>query len=256
LIAGTGEGPLLARVFLDRGWRLRVSVVTPSASRSYPEDPRLEVRVGALAGAAALRTALEEADLEGDPFQWLIDASHPFAAQVTATAVAATRDWPARLLRLERPILPAPMAIPLRQLSDLGPHVRPGERILLAIGARHLREASLQCAEAHPHGRVLPHPQALNQALRAGLPPHHIACCHPTADGAVERALCHRWGIETILCRQSGGHTEALWLRIASEAHLRLLLLRRPPEPAATRRLPFPELVEHVGWPMGRGKGG
>ena len=55
---------------------MRVSVVTPSASRSYPEDPRLEVRVGALAGAAALRTALEEADLEGDPFQWLASISH------------------------------------------------------------------------------------------------------------------------------------------------------------------------------------
>ena len=255
LLAGTGEGPHLAKHFLERGWRLRVSVVTPSAGASYPIDSNLEVVVGALAGACALSALLDLAERQGDPFAWVIDASHPFATRVTAAAVEATRHRPEGFLRLQRPSLAAPTGHLLGQMDELGSHLVGDERLLLAIGARHLREACQQCAFSSfqagvlPHARVLPHPQALKQALQAGLQPSRIACLHPTADGAVEQALCHHWQIDTILCRQSGGLTEALWLRIASKLALRLLLLQRPPEPEGILQLPLKELVDHVGSP-------
>lgn len=257
LLAGTGEGPHLAKHFLERGWRLRVSVVTPSAGASYPIDPNLEVVVGALAGAGALCALLDLAERQGDPFAWVIDASHPFATRVTAAAVEATRHRPEAFLRLQRPSLPAPKALLLSEMGELGSHLVGGERLLLAIGARHLREACQQCPDSRfqprvlPHARVLPHPQALKQAQQAGLLASRIACLHPTADGAVEEALCHHWQIDTILCRQSGGLTEALWLRIATKLPVRLLLLQRPPEPEGILQLPHKELVDHVGSPPG-----
>jgi precorrin-6A/cobalt-precorrin-6A reductase len=249
LIAGTGEGPPLAKRLLDRGWRLRVSVVTPVARLAYPEDPGLEVVVGALAGAAAWQAALEEGSRLGDPFQWLIDASHPFATHVSAAAAAACADRAEGLLRLHRPLLAAPGATPLAHLGQLGEHLTKGERLLLAIGARQLSAAVAHSPQACHHSRVLPHPRAIREALRAGLPAHHLACIHPTSDGAVERALCQRWGIDTILCRQSGSRTEALWLRIREALGLRLLLLQRPPEPAGVVCLPLAELIARVGWP-------
>lgn len=249
LIAGTGEGPPLARALLERGWRLRVSVVTPAARLAYPEDPRLERVVGPLAGAAAWRAALEEARCQGDPFAWVIDASHPFATHVTAAVSAACDGRSERLLRLHRPLLPAPGASLLGHVSQLADALHAGERLLLAIGARHLRAALGQCPQACHHSRVLPHPQAIREALRAGLPAQRLACFHPSGDGAVECALCQIWGIETILCRQSGSRTEALWLRISAELGLRLLLLRRPPEPEGVPGLPLAELIARVGWP-------
>ncbi|MFM7642712.1 MAG: precorrin-6A/cobalt-precorrin-6A reductase [Cyanobium sp.] len=249
LIAGTGEGPELAKHFLNRGWRLRVSVVTPSACTPYASHPRLELMVGPIAGAEGLRSALQEAERQGDRFDWVIDASHPFASQISSAAAEATQNRPERLLRLQRPPLSAPQAIPLRQMGELSSHRIGGERLLLAIGSRHLKEASLHSAGALLHSRVLPHPQAIRQALQAGLPPKRIACFRPTADGAVEKALCRHWQIDTILCRQSGGVSEALWLRMASELDLRLLLLQRPAEPEGTKQLPFTELIEHVGNP-------
>ena len=125
LIAGTGEGPLLARRLLDRGWRLRVSVVTGRARRNYPTDPRLEVVVGALAGASAWRSALEAAERQGDPFHGVVDASHPFASLVTAAVVAATANRPERLLRLQRPDLAAPGAPSLGHMRELEGHLGP-----------------------------------------------------------------------------------------------------------------------------------
>lgn len=247
LIAGTGEGPLLARVLLERGWRLRVSVVTQGASQAYPMHPHLELRVGALAGAEALRSELEAAERQGEPFHWVIDASHPFASRITAAAVEATLQRPGQLLRLHRPFVTTPRAIQLHHLGDLNSLLAPQERVLLAIGARQLRAAAQASNTASLHARVLPHPQALRQAIQAGLPPSHIACCRPSSDGALEKALCRHWQIQTILCRQSGGHTEALWQNIHAEEKVRLLLLRRPAEPENIPRLTFPELIERIG---------
>ena len=249
LIAGTGEGPPLAQHLLERGWRLRVSVVTPAAARGYPRDPALEVVVGALAGAAAWQEALEAAERQGESFRWIIDASHPFATRVTAAAAAASHHRPEGLLRLYRPILPAPGATLLGHLSQMEHHLAKNERLLLAIGARHLAAAMGHSPQARHHSRVLPHPGAIREALRSGLPPHRLACFHPSGDGAVERALCQLWGIDTILCRQSGSRAEALWLRISEELGLRLLLLARPPEPEGVVRLPLAELIARVGWP-------
>ena len=251
LIAGTGEGPALAQQFLERGWRLRVSVVTPTASQPYPENPDLEIVVGALADAGALRSLLEVAESEGDPFQWLIDASHPFAVHITPAALEATRGRPERLLRLERPGLEAPWATPLDHLSDLPCHVTENERLLLAIGARRLKDAARCCRGARLHARVLPYPEAMRQAQQAGIPADRLACFHPTADGAVELALCRQWQIDVILCRQSGGLTEALWQQVAQALGLRLLLLRRPAEPEGIQQLAFQSLIERVGRPDG-----
>ncbi|MFN9646472.1 MAG: precorrin-6A/cobalt-precorrin-6A reductase [Cyanobacteriota bacterium] len=249
LIAGTGEGPPLAKLLLARGWRLRVSVVTPGAAASYPGNPDLEVLVGDLAGAEAWRQGLEQARRQGDPFQWIIDVSHPFATRVSAAAALACEGRPEQLLRLHRPLLNAPKATPLDHLHQIGHHLAEGERLLLAIGARHLGAAIGHSPRACHHSRVLPHPRAIQQALQAGLAAHRLACCQPTRDGAVEQALCLRWGIETLVCRQSGSRAEALWLRISEELGLRLLLLRRPPEPAGVARLTLPALIDRIGWP-------
>lgn len=249
LIAGTGEGPALAKRFLELGWRLRVSVVTPKASQTYPEDPNLEMAVGALANAQALRSDLQEAELAGDPFCWLIDASHPFAVRITPVVIEALRGRPEGLLRLKRPPLEAPWATLLGQVNDLSLHVQDNEHLLLAIGARHLAHAARQCGAACLHARVLPSPQAYSLACQAGLTANRIACLHPTADGVIEQALCRHWNIDTILCRQSGGLTEALWQRVAKGLDLRLLLLQRPPEPEGIQQLGFQALIEHVGRP-------
>ena len=65
LIAGTGEGPVLARALLAMGWRLRLSLVSDAAKRAYATQPHLEVVIGAVGGAQAIAEALDQvADLD------------------------------------------------------------------------------------------------------------------------------------------------------------------------------------------------
>ena len=241
LLSGTGEGPPLATALLVRGWRLRVSVVSAAAARAYGPHPRLELQVGPLGGETAIRAQLRA---EGVPrFRWVVDGTHPFARRISADLAAACAAAGQPLLCLERPRLTGPEprrgVVGLEAVAQLAQQPLAGERLLLAIGSRGLAEALRHSrAEAH-YARILDNPRSLQLARAAGLADAQLACLRPgrglaaAGAGALERALCRRWGITAVLCRASGGATEALWRQVCAELDLRLLLLRRPPDSAA-----------------------
>ena len=238
VFSGTGDGPPLAQALLAQGWELRVSVVTPQAARAYAAAPELEIQVGPLGGAVRLQAALAAAEAAGRPFRAVIDATHPFAVRVHGELQAGCAQAGVPLLVLQRGETPspdpalAPAATWLADLATLAQLDLRGERLLLAIGARHLAQAVSLCPEAVPHARVLPRPGALQQALAAGLAPERLACLQP-GGGAVEAALVRRWRIGVILARQSGPPSETLWRQVAAAEGCRLLLLRQPNSRAA-----------------------
>ncbi|WP_216922357.1 precorrin-6A/cobalt-precorrin-6A reductase [Synechococcus sp. CCAP 1479/9] len=251
LVAGTGEGPPLARELLARGWRVKVSLVSRAAALAYGAHPRQELAVGAIGGtdgpAAGIAAELADAGLRGAPYTWVIDATHPFATRISAALAegCAARSQP--LLRLLRPDLNAAGAESLDDLAGLGRLCRPGDRLLLAIGARRLAEAVAASPGVLHHARLLPQGDALATALAAGLAPQRLAPLRPGGDGRIERALCRHWQIDTVLCRRSGGANEERWHRICAALGLRLLLLERPGEPARVEALPLEDLLDQLG---------
>jgi precorrin-6A/cobalt-precorrin-6A reductase len=256
LIAGTGEGPRLASQLLERGWRLEVSVVSEAASLAYPAHRRLHLLVGALAGSEAIRQQLAAAALEGQPYAAVVDASHPFASQISHQLAAALQqliaDRPSGqqtaqplLLRLVRPLLSSPADRLLVNLNALAHQRLAGTRLLLAIGARQLAEAVALSPGALHHARLLPNPEALQRAMAAGIAPQLLAPLRPGGNGeaALLAALLRRWRINAILCRQSGGITETLWRQLAASQGCELLLLQRPADPAGMTGLAEAELL-------------
>ena len=256
LIAGTGEGPRLASQLLERGWRLEVSVVSEAASLAYPAHQRQRLLVGALAGGEAIRQQLTAAALEGQPYAAVVDASHPFASQISHQLAAALQQQiadrpsgpqPAQplLLRLVRPLLSSPADRLLVNLKALAHHRLTGTRLLLAIGARQLAEAVALSPGALHHARLLANPEALQRAMAAGIAPQRLAPLRPGGSGeaALLAALLSRWRIDAILCRQSGGITETLWRQLAASQGCELLLLQRPTDPAGMTGLAEAELL-------------
>jgi precorrin-6A/cobalt-precorrin-6A reductase len=252
LIAGTGEGPPLAETLLARGWRLQVSVVSRAAAGAYRPHPALDLRIGTIgAGAthasdAGVARELEQAQGLADPFRWVIDASHPFACRISASLARVCSAQGQPLLRLERPLLPLGEATLLPDLLALGEQVAGGERLLLAIGGRQLASVVEHSPQAVHHARLLPAAPGLQQAMAAGLAPERVACLRPGGNGELERALCRRWGISSVLCRRSGGVSEGLWHGISASLGLRLLLIDRPPEPQGSERLALEALLRRL----------
>ncbi|MEB3169685.1 MAG: precorrin-6A/cobalt-precorrin-6A reductase [Synechococcaceae cyanobacterium] len=252
LLSGCGEGPPLARALLAAGWQLRVSVVSPEAARAYEQRAELELAIGAIGiDQPSVAEQLRLSRAAGTPFTWVIDASHPFASRISAELSQTCRRLEQPLLRLSRPLLPLGGVELLADLQELEGRCRPGERLLLAIGARQLALVRRCCPAASLHARVLPRPAALRTALAAGLAPERLVCLQPHADPQgptpLEEALCRRWRIETLLLRRSGGPGEVQWRQLAERLGLRLLLLQRPRDSApATPTFSYGALLEKL----------
>jgi precorrin-6A/cobalt-precorrin-6A reductase len=95
LLGGTAEARGLALALTGRG----ITVVSSLAGRvARPRLPVGEVRVGGFGGVAGLRD-----HLRAEGYAAVVDATHPFAAQISGHAVAACAAAGVPLLRLERP---------------------------------------------------------------------------------------------------------------------------------------------------------
>ena len=95
LLGGTAEARELAALLVDSG----IDVTSSLAGRVA--DPRLPVgpvRIGGYGGAEGLRRHLVEQRVTH-----VVDATHPFAAGISANAVAACAAAGVPLVRLERP---------------------------------------------------------------------------------------------------------------------------------------------------------
>jgi precorrin-6A/cobalt-precorrin-6A reductase len=265
LFAGTGEGPSLASALLAMGWHVKLSLVSGEALRAYAPHPRLEPAIGAIGSAAAIGAALDRAEAKGEPCQVVVDATHPFACQISADLAEVCLARSQALLRLRREGVfselggagPGPrqangvrVLAGLESLSDL--NLRQ-EKLLLAIGHRQLARAVALTPGAVHHARLLPHATGLQQAMAAGLAPKRVACLRPGAGpggpsfaASIEEALVRQWGITTVLARQSGGVTEACWRDVAQRLSLTLLLLQRPAEPEGVPALGQADLLDQL----------
>ena len=256
ILAGTGEGPQLTRCLLQRGWRLRVSVVSEAAAAAYRPllaswgGGDLAVLVGPLQGVAAMAQQLQRLASAGDRPSAVVDATHPFAVVVSRDLAALCRQRQLPLLRLQRQSLPLGDATLVADLAALAPWDLAGEPLLLALGSRQLPQAIAATPGALHHARVLPNPLALQLALAAGLAPQRIACLRPGSDLAVEQGLLRHWQIRVIVCRQSGGWLEALWHQLSQSSGCRLLLLRRPAEASGVLALSFEALLARLERPI------
>ena len=93
LLGGTAEARELAAALVDAD----VDVVSSLAGRvARPRLPLGSVRVGGFGGVAGLTAAL-------DGYDAVVDATHPFAATISASAAHACGDTGVPLLRLARP---------------------------------------------------------------------------------------------------------------------------------------------------------
>ncbi|MGE2836031.1 cobalt-precorrin-6A reductase [Mycobacterium sp. SMC-4] len=95
VLGGTAEARALAARLVDDGVDVTSSLAGRVAKPKLPVGP---VRIGGFGGVEGLRAALSDYDA-------VVDATHPFAATITANAVAACTTGSTRrpLLRLERP---------------------------------------------------------------------------------------------------------------------------------------------------------
>jgi precorrin-6A/cobalt-precorrin-6A reductase len=218
ILGGTGEARRLAAALVDEG----AEVLSSLAGRvAAPLRPPGEVRTGGFGGAAGLA-----AWLQSNPVRSMVDATHPFAATMTASAAAAAVVTGVPLLRLQRPgwfPQPGDDWRWVDSLAEAAAAVAGFGSVLLTTGRLGLADfAGLtgRCVVRSVDPPSPPLPERTTVVLARG--PFTVPD---------ELALMREHGIDVVVTKDSGGAMTAAKLTAARELGLPVVLVRRPPVP-------------------------
>lgn len=219
-MGGTTEASRLAQALAQAG----VDGIFSYAGRtSAPIAQPLPTRVGGFGGVAGL-----QAFLQAERITHVVDATHPFAAQMSSHAVQACAAVGVPLLALERPAWQAHSGDVWQHVPDVAAAVQalPTEpaRVFLAIGRQHLAPF-LACA-LHWYLLRLVDPVLDLPAERGQV----VLDRGPfTLEG--DRVLLQAHGITHVVSKNSGGAGAQAKLAAARELGLPVILIDRPTIP-------------------------
>jgi precorrin-6A/cobalt-precorrin-6A reductase len=228
LIGGTGEAVTLAHQLASSGIACLVTVTTAAARQAYGAHPNLTVRVGRV-DVSALGEFMADQRVGA-----VLDASHPFAMEISRGAIAAAQCLNLPYWRYERPELETPLGSGLIQYlpgldAVLTPEVLAGERVLLTLGYRWLHHFTPWQTQATLFARILPSTTALEAALSAGFTSDRLIALRPPIGPELEAALWQQWQITRVITKASGAPGgEDTKRAIAQQLGTSLLILNRP----------------------------
>ena len=218
ILGGTTEGNRLAAALAQAG----LPAVHSFAGRT--EAPRAQpvpVRTGGFGGVDGLVRYLRAAGIGR-----VIDATHPFAAQMSGNAVAACAAAGVPLLALERPAWVAGPGDDWRMVPDLGAAVAAlpatPARIFLAIGRQHLAAFAARPGHRYLVRLVDPPREALP------LPGCAVEVARGPFDMAGDRDLMIRHRIDGLVTRNAGGTGAVAKLLAARALGLPVIMIARP----------------------------
>ncbi|WP_460194661.1 cobalt-precorrin-6A reductase [Thermosynechococcus sp. FA-CM-4201] len=223
LIGGTHESRWIADLILCQGFPCWVSVTTPAASSLYAAHPLLTCHVERLTADRA-RKLIQQHTIQG-----IVDASHPFAVDISALAIEISQELGLPYLRFERPNLPQATGTYTDVATLLQSHLLVGERVLLTLGVKQLAAFTPLQRQATLFARILPTVTALEAALAAGFDRQRLIAIFPPVSLELERALWQQWQITTVVTKASGTESEQIKQTLARELGVKLITLQRPP---------------------------
>jgi precorrin-6A/cobalt-precorrin-6A reductase len=222
ILGGTGEAAeLAARVAAIPG----IEAITSLAGRTRePSIPSGDYRIGGFGGVAGLASYLRQMKIN-----LLIDATHPFATQISENAAdAATEVGVPRLMLIRQPweqvsgdrwievdCVPAAASLP-----------NLGKRVFLTVGRQELCHfADLQ--DIWFLMRIIdpPTPDAL-------IPPGLILCDRGPFSLHNEREILIHHQIDTIVSKNSGGDSTYAKIIAARELGVQVVMVNRPAKPS------------------------
>ena len=168
--------------------------------------------------------------LRGAAWDWVVDATHPYAAAVTDNLRRAAEQAGVRVLRLVREGQPEGEWMHARDLTEAAALAAelPG-RVLLTTGAKELAPFAVPGLVERCAPRVLPSAASLEQCLRLGFPPSHVVCMQGPFSRELNLALIHQYEIKVLVTKASGG-AGGFWDKVqaAREAECALIVVDRP----------------------------
>lgn len=217
LLGGTTEASRLAQLLAQQG----IDAVFSYAGRTdAPIAQPLPTRTGGFGGVACLQNWLLT-----ERISHVVDATHPFAAQMSTHAVQACAATGVPLLALERPAWHAQAGDRWQHVPDLAAAVQalPAKpaRVFLAIGRQQL-STFLDCTQ---HWYLL---RLVDPIQQLPAQQGHVVIDRGPFTVAGDRALMQTHRISCVVSKNSGGVGAQAKLTAARELGLPVIMIERP----------------------------
>lgn len=234
ILGGTTEAYQLAEILESQP----INVTTSLAGRtSSPRIPKGNWRIGGFGGVEGLITYIlkEKIDL-------IIDATHPFARQMTDHAYEASRIAKVPLLRLERPLWQKQDGdswISVPNIEEAIKVIPTDKNILLAIGRQHIAPfASFKGSRFL--ARMIDYPDNIDELKNL-----EFIISYPN-DSASEKKLLIDRKIDWIICRNSGGNSSYGKVKAARELSIPIIMIERTSLPSTITVHSLDAVLDHL----------
>ncbi len=222
MLGGTTEASALAVLLAARA---DAAVLSYAGRVASPKAQPIPVRVGGFGGIDGLVDYLRDHGVTH-----LIDATHPFAARMSANAVAAAAQAGVAHIALTRPAWVPVAGDRWTRVADIDAAVTalagPARHVMLAIGRMHVDAFAVQ----PQHDYLL---RFVDRPDRApALPRHHLVVDRGPFDVAGDRQLLEAHAIDVVVCKNAGGTGASAKLGAARALELPVIMIDRPVMPS------------------------
>lgn len=222
ILGGTGEAGALARALEDYP---NLEVISSLAGRTTGgRDLPGALRIGGFGGVDGLAAYLATSDID-----LLVDATHPYAAQITRNAADAATAAGVPRLRLLRPPWPEQPGDRWQRVPDTASAAQAltdyGRNVFLATGRQELA-AFAQLTDRRFLVRLVDPPEAPLE-----LPNATVVTGRGTFEEAGDRALLQEHAIDVVVSKNSGGPGAYAKIAAARSLALPVVMIDRPAEP-------------------------
>ncbi|WP_019504881.1 cobalt-precorrin-6A reductase [Pleurocapsa sp. PCC 7319] len=244
LIGGTSESVTLAKAIASYQIPLVITVTSQSAKSLYPLTSN--ILVGCM-DQIQMQSFCEEQMILA-----VVDASHPYAVEVSRQAIAVTTQLKIPYLRFERinyqpsdSISINSSIIQLDSFTTLlsGKYLQ-NQRVLLTVGCKSLPLFQVWQDRATLFARILPKIESLEIALESGFTSDRLIAIRPPISINLEIALWRKWQISLVVTKASGkAGGENIKRQVAAELEVPLIIIARPQVPYPQKTSIIPEVL-------------
>lgn len=233
----------MARSLADRGLR---AVLSYAGRTAQPRAQPVPVRAGGFGGVAGLADYLR-----AEGVTHLVDATHPFAATMSRHALAAAQETGVAHIMLTRPPWVEAEGDRWTHVADMEGAVTAlgGEKqhVMLALGRMHVDAFTAQ----PQHHYLLRFVDAPEEVPR--LPRHSLVIDRGPFTVEGDMRLMREHGIELIVSKNAGGSGAVAKLAAARALGVPVVMIDRPPCPAARVTHSVAEVLDWIGHSAQRG---
>lgn len=232
VLGGTAESKSLAEQLLAAGFRVLLSTATAYGA-GLAAETGAEVVWGRLDGNE-MTELLVSRDIRA-----VVDASHPFAENVSANARRACASANIKYIRFKRkeqPLSGYPLLHTVNSYTEAAAlAVGLGDVIFLATGSK---TAELFIGAAATAGkrlviRILPDPGVMERLMKLGIDAGDIVALRGPFGYELNLALFRHYRADVLVTKESGAEGgQDQKIQAAASLQMPVVLVRRPPEPA------------------------